>query len=171
MQLFENVSRKQTCCFTGPRPEKSDITEEALYKLIKASVLYLVDQGYTHFFSGMSRGFDLVASQVIIDMQNTHNISLICAIPYTTQSKSWSFIEQGKYDDIISKARHTICMSDRYFATVFYARNRLMVDNSSKVITYYNKTGGGTKYTLDYAKTKGLDIINIFDDSFQPSLF
>jgi len=39
-----------------------------------------------------------------------------------------------------------------------------MVDNSTELITYYDGKSGGTKYTVYYAKTKGLNVHNILSE-------
>jgi hypothetical protein len=36
-----------------------------------------------------------------------------------------------------------------------------MVDSSCRVIAAYNGTKGGTKNTIDYALSKGLEVVNI----------
>lgn len=171
MILFDNISRKNTCAFTGPRPEKLDISESFLFENIVKEIKLLHLQGYTHFLSGMSRGFDLISALAVLSLEDELGIELICIVPYVDQCKAWSFDDKKVYNDILSRARHTICMSDTYFNTVFFARNRLLVDNSSKILTYYNKTKGGTKYTLDYANSKNVDIINISTASLQASFF
>ncbi len=38
-----------------------------------------------------------------------------------------------------------------------------MVDRSARVIAAYNGESGGTKNTIDYAKRRGIEIINILD--------
>ncbi len=40
-------------------------------------------------------------------------------------------------------------------------RNRHLVDYSSACICYLNKSTGGTAYTVEYAKKRGLQIINL----------
>ena len=40
-------------------------------------------------------------------------------------------------------------------------RNRHLVDNSSVCVAYLTRSGGGTAYTVEYAKKHGLKIINI----------
>ena len=40
-------------------------------------------------------------------------------------------------------------------------RNRHLVDNSSLCISYLTSDSGGTAYTVNYAKAKGLKIINL----------
>ena len=40
-----------------------------------------------------------------------------------------------------------------------------MVDNSSRVISAYNGEKGGTKNTIEYAKSKNIGVVNIFDET------
>ena len=44
-------------------------------------------------------------------------------------------------------------------------RNRYLVNQSSKCICYLEKNTGGTKYTVDYALSKNLQVINLADCS------
>lgn len=41
------------------------------------------------------------------------------------------------------------------------AKNRHLVDNSSVCVAYLTRSGGGTAYTVEYAKKHGLKVINI----------
>lgn len=49
----------------------------------------------------------------------------------------------------------------KYCKQAFHIRNRYMVDHSSRLICYYDGQLGGTDYTVNYARKKGLDIINL----------
>ena len=40
-------------------------------------------------------------------------------------------------------------------------RKRHLVDNSSACISYLTENKGGTFYTVNYAKSKGVEVINI----------
>ena len=42
-----------------------------------------------------------------------------------------------------------------------HKRNRYLVDNSSVCICYLTEATGGTAYTVDYAQTKNLTVINL----------
>ena len=42
-----------------------------------------------------------------------------------------------------------------------FKRNRYLVDHSSLCICYLTRQTGGTAYTFNYAKNKGIEIINI----------
>jgi uncharacterized phage-like protein YoqJ len=64
-----DLDRSHCCCFTGHRPEKLSITEdEVKYNLIKA-IETAVRDGYTNFITGMARGVDLWAAEIILSYQ------------------------------------------------------------------------------------------------------
>ena len=44
-----------------------------------------------------------------------------------------------------------------------HKRNRHLVDNSSICVCYLTENKGGTFYTVEYAKSKNLKVINIAD--------
>ncbi len=43
----------------------------------------------------------------------------------------------------------------------FFARNHYLVDHASKLIGVFTGAPGGTKETIDYAKQKGLTVVQI----------
>ena len=45
-----------------------------------------------------------------------------------------------------------------------HRRNRHLVDHSGTCICYLTRSTGGTAYTVDYARKKGLRIINVAND-------
>lgn len=45
--------------------------------------------------------------------------------------------------------------------TVVWQKNRHLVDNSSVCVAHLTRSGGGTAYTVEYAKKHGLKVINI----------
>lgn len=161
MYVFPQIDITKTCCFTGPRPEKISSNEQDIRFFLRNSIIDCIQNGYVYFITGMSRGFDLWAAKEVLDLSKKYNISLICAIPFFDQDEKWSTLDRAIYNDILCKARYTICLSDNYIRGIYHERNRFMVDMSTTVITHYTNTGGGTKYTLDYATSFNKNIINI----------
>lgn len=39
-----------------------------------------------------------------------------------------------------------------------------MVDNSSKLVCYYDGSGGGTRYTVEYANKQSVEVVNIYKE-------
>lgn len=157
------------CCFSGYRPEKMPfdnaneiLIPQVLYADIYRVVLDQYNKGCKHFITGMGRGFDLWAAQVVIQLRVKYgDIHLTCAIPYYGHESSWKSEWERLHNAVLQRANSKIYICDEYRKDCYHIRNRYMVDNSDTVICYYNGQKGGTKYTLDYAYKCGLDIINI----------
>ena len=65
--------RQLTCCFTGHRPEQIPPQHvDAIHWRLREQVERAVRDGYTHFISGMSRGIDLYAARIVLDIKEEH---------------------------------------------------------------------------------------------------
>ncbi len=64
----------------------------------------------------------------------------------------------------MSKCDDVIVLNKHYKSGCYHERNRYMVDNSSKLICYYDGSSGGTRYTVGYAKKQSIEIINLCND-------
>lgn len=42
-----------------------------------------------------------------------------------------------------------------------FVRDRFMVDNCDVLVTYQRRKSGGTSYTVNYAKSKGINLIEL----------
>ena len=65
------------------------------------------------------------------------------------------------YNQILKDVNKVVYASEYYYNGCMQKRNRHMVDNSAFCICYLAKPTGGTFYTANYAKQKGLRIINL----------
>ena len=123
-----------------------------------------IHSGYQHFITGMSRGMDLWAAQLVIRFRSAYrNLILEAAIPFEGQSASWEYADRQLYQAILEKCDNIIVLSPAYHPNVMYERNRYMVDRASLLIAAYDGSPGGTRYTFDYARHKGVNIVNIFE--------
>lgn len=83
----------------------------------------------------------------------------MCVLPCLTQAQAWPKEAQARYKSILSRADKNILLQREYTEGCLTARNRFMVEHSSRLIAVYDGTsGGGTKYTIDYACKRGLGI-------------
>lgn len=169
MHVFPHISIKETCSFTGPRPEKITENIDDIRENLRYSIKQAVDIGYKNFITGMSRGFDLIAAEVILELKNELDINLICAIPYLDQDSLWSTHDKEIYNDIVSKSTYSIVLSQKFIRGIYHTRNRFMIDHSNLIISYYNNTQGGTKYTIDYAKSQKKQVVNLYFNQSQLS--
>lgn len=154
------------CCFTGHRPEKLHMSERAVRQLLRREIKKAVEDGFLTFITGMARGIDMWAGDIVLSMRK-HNpdIRLICIPPYEGFESRWAAPEQKRYNEILKKADYTKFICEHYSRSCFQIRNVYMVDHSSRVIAAYNGERGGTKNTIDYATRKGIEVVNIFKRS------
>ena len=153
--------RNQTVCFTGHR-NLSDSNILQIEEKLKNILVSLINDGYCFFGIGGALGFDTIAALKVIELKKTYpHIKLILVLPCLTQAKNWDSTDQAKYEDIKRRADKIVYTSEEYFRGCMHRRNRHLVDNSSICICYLIHNTGGTSYTVNYAKSKGVRVINI----------
>lgn len=151
-------------CFSGHRPEKLGITENQTKELLEKSIVDAIDEGFTVFITGMARGVDIWAADIVLQEKKKHsNIELICALPMPGFENRRSAEEQRHYRQILSEADSVVTVSARYSNYCFQQRNKYMVDNSSRVIAVYNGCAGGTRNTIRYAMQRGKEVQNLLE--------
>ena len=151
-------------CFTGHRPESMPYSEKKIKALLRPVVERSIEEGYCTFITGMARGFDLWAADVVLKAKKKHKeVRLICALPISDFEKRWSWEEQEHYQDILKEADHVTVVCDHYFRACFQGRNMFMVDHAQRVIAAYTGAPGGTQNTIRYAQGKNREIINILE--------
>ncbi len=156
-----------TCCFTGHRPKnlpwrynekglKFFITKHKLKKIIKSVIL----SGYNHFITGMALGIDILCAEIVLQYKNKYpHILLECAIPCKNQTQKWGKDSIKRYNKIFQSAdKITYVSNSNYYNGCMQKRNKYMVDNSDLIIAVFNGNSGGTKQTIDYAKSKNINI-------------
>lgn len=162
--MKEADMRLRRVCFTGHRPEKLNISEKEVKERLRVAIKKAIDDGYVTFISGMARGVDMWAAEIVIEERKKNdNIKLICAPPYDGFEKSWSFLEKHRYNTILKKSDYIKYVCEHYSRQCFQIRNVWMVDHSARVIAAYNGESGGTRNTISYAKNKGVEIQNIIE--------
>ncbi len=160
---MEEEKRLHRCCFTGHRPEKMTVLENLRVKaLLKAEIKKAVRDGYVTFISGMARGIDMWAAEIVLaEKKNNPELHLICASPHKGFETRWDKTEKQRYNDILAQADVVKYISEASSWGCYQIRNEWMVDRSSRVIAAYNGSKGGTKNTIDYAERSGVEVINI----------
>ena len=157
--MTEQEMRRHRCCFTGHRPEKLTQPEDVIVAGLENEILNAIADGFTTFISGMARGVDIWAAEIILRLRSEgHPIRLICASPFEGFERSWSPDWQKRYKVVLKEADLVKYICPEYSRACFQIRNEWMVDHSARVIAVYNGERGGTKNTIDYAKKCGLEI-------------
>ena len=160
--MRETELRKHRCCFTGHRPEKLTVPENRLAGLLETEIKRAIDSGHTTFVTGMAKGADLVAAEIVLRLRDRDpRLKLICALPYPGFGQRWGGGWTERFRRVLVQAdlERTICPSFSYGA--YQARNEWMVRHSALVIAVFNGEPGGTKNTLDFAKRSGVPCVVI----------
>ena len=136
---------------------------EELRRRLKSGILYLRDNmGITTFYAGGALGFDsLAAEAVIAQREKLKDIRLAIVMPCRDQAARWSAEQRTRYERINRAADEVICLAEHYYQGCMHERNRYMVDYSCVCICYLTERTGGTAYTVEYARSKGLKIFNL----------
>lgn len=97
--------KDKTCCFTGHRPEKLKRNETQVKEALEMAIEAAVSRGFTHFISGMARGVDLWAAQLVLELKKQNpDVKLLCAVPYENFEKRWSPAWRQCYHDVLATA-------------------------------------------------------------------
>ena len=162
-------AKQETCCFTGHRPEKlpwgyneSDPRCVELKAQIHTAVEAAYREGYRCFLCGMAAGCDLYFCESVLRLREQFpDISIEAAIPCPEQPDSWPPEQQRRYHRLLDACNLHTMVSHRYTPACMLRRDRYMVDHSSLLIAVYNGSRGGTRYTLEYAMRRGLQIVDL----------
>lgn len=97
------------------------------------------------------------------------NIPFIIAVPFIGQESKWPEHVQKQYFKILDKAKEVIIVSDgQYTNEKFKVRNEYIVNNSDKILAYYDGSiRSGTGHCYNYANKMNKEIIRINPKEFK----
>lgn len=161
----------KTCCFTGHR-KIDNLKLPKIVEQLHLEIDWLRSHGIEHFIAGGALGFDTIAALTVLwHRQRGDNVKLHLMLPCPEQSQRWKPNEMAVYEDIKQRADSVTVLSDHYHGGVMHIRNRAMVDSARYCICFWDnslqsdgKAGGGTLYTVNYARKMGRRLINLYDE-------
>ena len=160
--MSEQELRRHRCCFTGHRPERLGMPEMEVLFGLKEEIRTAITDGFQTFISGMARGVDLWAAEIVLALRDEGAVvRLICASPYRGFESRWSLEWQERYRRIIEQSDLVRFICPGYSRDCFQRRNEWMVDHSARVIAVYNGQPSGTQNTIDYARRCSVPVIFI----------
>ena len=122
--MSERELRSRSCCFTGHRPEKLKRAESEIKKDLEEAILKAVSDGYTTFITGMARGVDIWAGQIVLRLhQDNPELRLIAALPYPGCNSRWSASWRKQYAEVLEAADLAKCISPQYSMASFQKRD------------------------------------------------
>lgn len=156
--------KEKTCCFTGHR--EITLPVETIQYNLEKQLKELISSGVIYYGAGGALGFDTIAALTVIKLRQIYpHIKLIMVLPCKEQTKGWNSNDIEIYNYILNKADKVVYTSENYYPGCMHKRNRHLVNNSSHCICYLEKNTGGTAYTVNFAKEKGLTIYNVANNT------
>ncbi len=156
------IDRQHACAFTGHRPERLGIPEETAVAWLEKEIRKAAEEGCTQFITGMQRGVDLWAAEAVLKLKAEGKpVRLIAAIAFRGMENRWESDWKKRYHRIRCSADEVHYISGKPVRTAFFQRNNWMVDHASCLIAVYTGAPGGTKETIEYAKSKGMQVVSI----------
>lgn len=166
------IPKNQTVAFiTASRAETvlCDIEDKNLLHVIYTELYRVVSelykQGYTHYYSGMSEGIDMLAANAVLDFKGKHpDVHFVAVIPFEWQQERYSTTGENDYKSICSEADEVIRLSEEFSKDDFYLRrNDYLLENCSTMVCYHDGQCDVMMHTHSRAKKAGIPIINIYE--------
>ncbi|MBD5156135.1 MAG: DUF1273 domain-containing protein [Butyrivibrio sp.] len=155
-------TKEKTVCFSGHRDFHDPKAE--IEKSLEAAIRQCIDDGAESFITGGALGYDTLAAWTVIRLREEYpQIKLVLALPCppAAQTLKWKDEQKAEYEKIRELADEEHILSTCYTRSCMLDRNRFMVDNSYRIIHYLRSDRGGTRYTVNYAKKQGIELIGI----------
>lgn len=146
-----------SAAFTGHRTYRHEADESLLHTI---RVLY--GSGIRSFLSGMAIGFDLAAAEAVLNCRKSlPDIRLVAVIPFRGQQQRFSATDRARFDRICVEADETVILSESYDSGVYAVRNNYLVAHAATLVTWYNGSAGGTRYTVERALAQRRKLIHL----------
>ena len=156
------MADEMICCFTGHRHIEDKMficMQDVLRTLIKE----LSVRGVKTFRAGGAIGFDNYAALNVLLLKTwVEGVKLDLILPCRDQDAKWRDEDKQLYRRLIKEADTYTYVQEEYTKDCFHKRNRMLVDGADFCIAYYDGSPSGTGYTVNYAKKRGVYVINIY---------
>ena len=87
---MDNRSIDHVCTFTGHRPERLEFPEAEVIRWLNEQIFHAVNDGYTDFITGMQRGVDIWAAEVVLKLRKECKpLRLIAACAFRGMENLW----------------------------------------------------------------------------------
>ena len=153
-----NGTDVHTCAaFTGHRTCR----READALLLRA-VAELHAAGVRTFLSGMAGGFDLAAAEAVLAFRAAHpGVRLTAVVPFRGQERRFPPRDRARFERILRAADEVLILAEHYHPACYHARNDFLVAHAATLVTWYDGSAGGTRYTVERALACGRRIVHL----------
>ncbi|HIT02828.1 MAG TPA: DUF1273 family protein [Candidatus Enterenecus merdae] len=161
------MTEERTCCFTGHRPGKLPWgwdEDDPRCQDLKGSIARELDglyrRGYRHFLSGMAQGCDLYFAEAVLALRQARpDVTLEGAVPFPGQADRWPPQDRLRWRAVLDACDVETVVQQRYDRFCMLRRDRYLVDRSGCILAVFDGSPGGTRYTLNYAMNRQLEVL------------
>ena len=157
---MQELRQRVTCCFTGHRilsREELLLINRTLREIVRQKI----NEGYCWFAAGGALGFDTIAALTVLELKREYpHVHLHLILPCKEQTRGWNKRDVETYQRILEQADEVEYIFESYLPGCYQARNRALVESSSCCICYFRGGSGGTEFTVNCAKEKGIPVLN-----------
>lgn len=120
----------------------------------------MLDRGIIHFISGMERGAELLAAELILELKRKNErISLEGVLPYEEQAARWSKGDRERYFAVMANADAETLIQHRYTSDCYRKRDQYMIDKSDYVIFVSFGESGAQSPALQYSRENAKEYV------------
>ena len=166
------LDKNITCCFVGYRPHKFTYPrgkEKAFFEQLKEDILNAIarcySEGYRNFLCGGAIGFDIMGGEGVVQFKKEHpDVKLGCILPFEKQHKKFPFKWRRRYRNLLENSDFINYITLDYVNGCCSERTQKMLQNSSRIITYFDGKRGGTARVVAYAQINRIEVLNLSKD-------
>lgn len=155
-----------TCCFIDYNLFENNENQTTYKQKLKEKIESLIKDYYViHFISGVSRGFEQLAAENIIELKNVYpKITLEAVLPYENFPVDWSKEERDKYYFIMEKIDKETLLQYHYTKDCIRKKNVYIINKSNFIIVLCKNTCE-INDLISYAKSKKKTLFIIESDT------
>ena len=142
------------CALTGHRVLPKNFDKNRLFDELEE----LIKAGCDKFICGMAMGFDLAALECLVTLRQKYRFVIEACVPFNGQENTFPPAVQEKYRELITWCDIVRILYPEYQDGCYLARDRFMVDRADLLYACCSRERGGTAYTVNYAKKKGVEV-------------
>ncbi len=164
------MAKESIACFRGDHPERFSIINQGeraymdLVRRVEKAIFQSFDDGYTTFICGMSKGFDLVAANIVMALKTSRaelaDLNLVAVRPFEGHGfplNPWHVL----YQMVLGAASEVVTLAPHYHRRAYHDCDLWVVQHSSRLIRNFTKKQGEVNSTVKYAEHRGLFIVDI----------
>ncbi len=113
---MKKIDVEHAVLFTGHRPERLDMPEIVVQEWLETQIRKAIDDGFTDFISGMQRGVDLWAAEIVMRLREEmtdKDIHLFSAVAFRGMENQWEIDWQKRYHVVLKAANSVTYVSDK----------------------------------------------------------